>query len=401
MRSFQPISMLFLFIICMLLACKKETVKTESANKLKYTTIGAFTRISESITLSNGQRIFVGEDDGAAVLFVFDEHGSLAWQKRIDHPGRNVFTAVAEMDDGNIVVAGSTNSAYFNTKAQSADILIQCYGSSGNEIWTTVEGSEYDEFILDLLIDSKGNCMLTGSSNSNFWKTLAMKIRKDGRFLWRREYTFDAFSEGRGLIELDNGGYMIAGTSGNGVYKSPYVCFIYSNGNLQDEIYFPKYDRFTDRDRDDYSIDILPTDQGFLLCLFFLPTQRAYPSTQLIEITKTGAFVRVKELFGRGSMRPTAMRKDGSGYIICGASSSNKDYEVYGFREATSYLVRLDESLKISWQSGVGSSEIIQTAFDMKRVGNQISVGTFSQLQGKNSASILHYWLDESGTLIY
>ena len=382
-------------------SCEKETTIPESETNLVYTKISAFSHITESITLSNGNRIFVGEDDGAAIIYVFGKDAQLLWNKRLDYPGRNVFNAVAEKDDGNIVVAGSTNSAFFETIDQSSDILMQCYSPSGEEIWTSVNGSENDEFILDLIIDSKGNCVATGSANSNFWRSFATKVSADGRFLWSREYSFNAFSEGRGIIEIDKGRYMIAGTEGDESLKWPYAAIINANGALQTELVFSLYKRWVDKDRDDYSIDILPTDQGYVFSMFYLPRLRDFPSLQLIEVTDQGSFISSKEFFGLGAFKPVAMRQDGTGYLICGASTPNLDYETFGFRETKSFVMRLNENFKVDWQTGVGSSELVQTAYDFKRTGNTISVGGFSFPQGGNSASFLHYWLDEFGKPIY
>lgn len=373
----------------------------ESQSAINYTKIGAYTRITEATTLSNGNRVFVGEDDGAAILKVFDDKAILLWEKRINHPGRNAFMAVAEMANGNLVVAGSTNSTFFNTNNQSADILIQCYTPSGDEVWTTVKGSENDEYILDLIIDSKGNCVMLGSVNSDFWLTFSMKIDADGAYIWMQEYYFDTFSEGRGLIELDNGQYMIVGTEGWGVDRSPYVARISANGILLNALHFSVFQRIFDKDRDDYPVNIIPSKNGYLISLFYLPNQRVYPTLQLIEVDPTGQFLQVKELFGLGTLKPMAMRKDGSGFLICGASSTKLDYKANGFSESTSFVIRIDENLDVDWQSSWGASELIQTAFDVSRKGDRISVGALSQVHGLNSASLLHYWLDENGNPIY
>lgn len=103
--------LLCLIVGSTLISCKKELSIQNSASKTSITKISAFTRINESATLSNGNRVFVGEDDGAAVIYLFDAHGELLWERRVDHGGRSVFAAVAEMSNGDIVVAGSTNAA--------------------------------------------------------------------------------------------------------------------------------------------------------------------------------------------------------------------------------------------------------------------------------------------------
>jgi len=401
MRRIRRLIILLILPAMLGVSCEKETTIPKSQTKLIYTKISAFSHITESITMSNGNRIFVGEDDGAAVIYVFGIDAQLLWNKRLDYPGRNIFNAVAEMDNGNIVVAGSTNSAFFETNEQSSDILMQCYSSSGEEIWTSVNGSENDEFILDLIIDTKGNCVATGSSNSNFWRSFSIKVGGDGRYLWSREYSFVLYSEGRGIIEMDKGRYMIVGTEGYESWKWPHVFIINANGLEQSNTSFELYKRWVDKNRDDYSINILPTDQGFLLSLFFLPLSRDFPSLQLIEVTEQGSFIRSKEFFGLGAFKPIAMQQDGSGYLICGASTPNTDYETFGFREAKSFLLRLDENFKVDWQSSIGSSELVQTAYDFKRTGSTISVGGLSYPQGGNSASFLHYWLDEFGNPIY
>ncbi|MBU2515867.1 SBBP repeat-containing protein [bacterium] len=134
---------------------------------------------------SSGNVFFVGETsnrslDGASCegddatgdseVYIKKFNSSLVrqWTKLLCSNGYDYAIAVAVDNSGNAFVTGGTAGAFTGyTNLGSLDIFVAKYTSSGSLQWVSQTGTEHYEMGEDIVIDSKGDVIVTGSSEGN------------------------------------------------------------------------------------------------------------------------------------------------------------------------------------------------------------------------------------------
>ena len=103
-----------------------------------------------------------------AVLTKFTPQGELLWTKTYGGSGEDVFTRVTVADNGDVILVGGTYSTNGDLTASKGemDALIIRVDSEGNLIWSTTAGDiSYDRFV-DAVIGKDGNIAVAGWTNS-------------------------------------------------------------------------------------------------------------------------------------------------------------------------------------------------------------------------------------------
>jgi hypothetical protein len=136
-------------------------------------------------------------------LIKTDNEGNELWNKKYRGPVPSAFgNYVIELEDGYIGMAQILDESY------NFDIWFIKTDFNGNEEWNKTVG-EGNERANSFIQTSNGNFLIVGWTRDNFGRELINLIKTDdnGNKLWRRTYSG---VEGYGVIELENGGYMIA-----------------------------------------------------------------------------------------------------------------------------------------------------------------------------------------------
>ncbi|MCD6595977.1 T9SS type A sorting domain-containing protein [bacterium] len=177
------------------------------------------------IQTSDGGYIVVGESDsftGYFNVYIFktDSSGVVEWTKNYCGYGYAHSYAIAELADGNFVIAGRTSG--FTPLEMDNDVYIIKIDSLGDSLWTRTyagEGDEegpYDDIAYSITQTSDGGFAVVGYTS--YWvghdDVWLLKVNASGDTLWTRVYGGDNFDYANSVVQASDGGYVIAGSAG-------------------------------------------------------------------------------------------------------------------------------------------------------------------------------------------
>ena len=144
--------------------------------------------------------VVVGEDGKLEKL---DANGNLQWEKRYELDGWQFASQVARTEDGGFLLAGFSMDS-----SQQADIwLAHCASTGELERETSFGDPSFDDYA-NSLIQLKDGTYLIGILGNG----MALKrIDEDGNALWERSLVGQSVYGAMALIELESGGFLVAG----------------------------------------------------------------------------------------------------------------------------------------------------------------------------------------------
>jgi hypothetical protein len=143
------------------------------------------------------------DEDGGLVKLADD--GSLQWAHLYKLPGWQYASQVAKTEDGGFLLAGFSMSS----SLQQADTWLARCTSTGELEWETAFGDPaFDDYANSMIRLSDGTYLIGAIANS----VLLSRVDEDGNVLWRRSLLEQqTVYGGMALVELDDGGYLVAG----------------------------------------------------------------------------------------------------------------------------------------------------------------------------------------------
>jgi hypothetical protein len=143
------------------------------------------------------------EEDGQLVKL--DADGHILWTNRYELAGWQFASQIAQTDDGGFLLAGFSMSS--GSRRQADTWLARCTPTGELEWQTTFGDAAHDDYATSLIQLKDGTYLLGGIGNG----VLLSRVDQDGNALWRRSLVGQAVYGGEGLIELEDGGFLIAG----------------------------------------------------------------------------------------------------------------------------------------------------------------------------------------------
>jgi hypothetical protein len=161
--------------------------------------------VADAIETAEGNLVLavIAEEDGELVKLAAD--GNVLWTQRYELAGWQFASEVAETDNGGFLLAGFSMSS---GSRRQADTWLAHATPAGDLEWETSLGeSAYDDYAHSL-IRLKDGTYLIGDIGKGM---LLSRTDQDGNVLWRRSLMGPAVYGASGLIELEGGGYLVAG----------------------------------------------------------------------------------------------------------------------------------------------------------------------------------------------
>jgi len=143
------------------------------------------------------------KEDGKLVKLQAD--GSVQWAFRYELPGWQYASQLAQTEDGGYLLAGFSMSS----SPRQADTWLARCTSTGELEWETSFGdSAFDDYATSMIRLSDGTYLIGAIANG----LLLSRVDQDGTVLWRRSLLDQrTVYGGMALIELEDGGYLVAG----------------------------------------------------------------------------------------------------------------------------------------------------------------------------------------------
>lgn len=202
--------------------------------------------IRSIISVENGF-ILAGDvwDYGYAGLDVYamkiDNSGNVLWDQLYGTHSREVGFKVIPSNNNGYFLLGHARGY-----EPMGDLLLIHIDHEGNEIWRNHYGSEYDDYGFDLIQESNGDVLMTGSKggffddvHGNFKNHDAdiylIKTDANGNEVWQKTYGGNQHDFGQKITPMEDGGYFIFGSSQSGSHGSFDMILIKTDDNYNEE----------------------------------------------------------------------------------------------------------------------------------------------------------------------
>ncbi|MHA1556306.1 MAG: SBBP repeat-containing protein [Candidatus Heimdallarchaeota archaeon] len=183
-------------------------------------------------------------------------NGSLLWSTYLGGSGGDSGYSIAIDFAGNCYVVGDTGSTNFTTlnaydniyNGGSKDVFISKFNSNGTLLWSTYLGGNVYDYGKSVVVDSLGDCYITGYTNSTNFPTLhsycgtfggglydvfVAKFESTGSLLWSTYLGGSENDQGFGIaVDADNICYVTGLTrSSNFPTLNPYDDYLVNSGS--------------------------------------------------------------------------------------------------------------------------------------------------------------------------
>jgi hypothetical protein len=144
--------------------------------------------------------VIIGEDGKLEKL---DADGNLQWEKRYELDGWQFASQIAQTEEGGFLLVGFSMGP-----GQQADIwLARCASTGELERETSFGNPSFDDYAHSLIQLNDGTYLIGILGNG-----MALKhIDEDGNILWERSLVGQSVYGASALIELESGGFLVAG----------------------------------------------------------------------------------------------------------------------------------------------------------------------------------------------
>jgi len=206
------------------------------------TVVGSQRKLDDSWQIGSGTDIWV---------LKLDSDGNELWRNNYGGSRLDYAHDVVETIDGNIIIAGSSNSADgdIGSHLGDTDIWLICVNPDGDIVWEKTYGGRNSELSNAIISTHDGNFVVVGQTFSlngditesfGSWDIWVFKIDPLGKLLWQRSLGGKNVDISHSLVQAKNGDILVCGYSNskdeyvenNKGFKDYYVAKLDNDGNL-------------------------------------------------------------------------------------------------------------------------------------------------------------------------
>ncbi len=262
-----------------------------------------------------------GAGDGDVWVLRLDADGNVKWQKTYGGKYRDEANAVALAPNGDIIVAGWTDSF----RAGYADAWVLRLDSEGNVKWQKAYGGSYYDGAYAVALAPNGDIIVAGwtlsfgAGGSNVW---VLRLDENGNIRWQKTYGGSGDDEAYAVAVANNGDIIVAGYYGanwGGSGGDVWVLRLDSEGNV-------KWQKTYGGGSDDEATAVALAPNGDVIVAGYTYSFGAYGDAWVLRLDSEGN-VKWQKTYG-GSSTDVA-------YAV--ALAPNGDIIVAGFYGATDW----------------------------------------------------------------
>ncbi len=276
-----------------------------------------------------------------------DKRGNRRWMKTYKGNGYSCGYCVQEVNGGGFIVVGETKSK----NGFDHDVYVVRTDEKGEPLWERNFGGQYCDYAWSGRQTEDGGYILAGGTESfgaGIYDVYLLKLDSTGQKLWEKTFGGKGSDCGYTVLEVDGGGYLIAGNtefSGNG---NPDVYLLRTDGSGQliwQKTYGGK--------GSDYGWSLAASrDGGYVIAgeKEVAGRQGNILAAWLIKVDRDGN-ERWEKTYGDGSAGSIyAVHQEGDGgYILAGKKeSTGGGYDIY--------LIRTDKNGNSVWEKTISGS---------------------------------------------
>jgi hypothetical protein len=264
----------------------------------------------------------------------------------IGFSGQDVATSMAKGSSG-YFLCGTTTS----TRNQQ-DMYLAKLDEGFRVQWSKSFGGAYNDVASRVIADGDGGCVLVGTVAVTPGNTQIVVLKTDrlGIITWYREFGTTARDEGRAIIRLENGGFVIGGTTDAGPTKDNdfFLANISSNGQTVWSI------TYGDVNDDRGQALVQTADGGFVLAGYrsFVEAPSTEWNVLLVKFDSNGNVLWEKTFNNRPIDQAVALCATTDGGLLIGAQT-----EIRGLgADVDNWLIKTDVSGNSQWTTMIGST---------------------------------------------
>ncbi|WP_070104775.1 stalk domain-containing protein [Caldisericum exile] len=262
-------------------------------------------------------------------------------------------TSIILDSDDDMIVAGAYGGPN-SIGTNDIDIFVARVGLDKRVKWGAVFGGTEYEKSVKIIKASDGNYILLGNTRSfgkGLTDILVMKISSSGYIMWAKAFGTNSDDTASSIAETSDGGFVIAGTYGEGSAKLFLVIKLTSNGSLS-------WAKTYKNSNINISHSIKQTSDGGYIVLGKQYSTTLDEGTLLIKINSSGTLTWAKVYFQGNKLigKSLDITSDG-GFIIAGESRStvNDSMSSLLFKVKSDGSLLWAEKLLSSYGNGINS----------------------------------------------
>ena len=165
-----------------------------------------------------GEKMLVNPDGGIedhdGYIVHTDEEGNLLRDMTLGGSPTDILYSVIEADEGSFVVSGYIDN--YEDEFNKGDTWLMCFSTDGRYLWSSnFEGSGINIARSIIKVKTGGFAFVSQSSSLGVgFDIFLKKVDNLGVNLWNRTFDTGSNEIGNSIIEINDGGYAIAGTYG-------------------------------------------------------------------------------------------------------------------------------------------------------------------------------------------
>lgn len=319
----------------------KDLIQTQDGG---FAILGYSDSADGDMTENNGSRDFW--------LAKINLTGDLTWQKSFGFSGADEGTTIIETSDNHFLISGVLdvsasgglgNSGKNSSKHAGGDYWAIKVSDLGTLVWSRFYGGSFTDSPEGTLENASGEFIFAGASDSNdvdisnnkgsydFW---VVKSDANGDIVWEKSYGGLEIDEARGIVASGDGNYVIVGDT---------------RSNEQD-----------------------------------VSLNNGAADLWIVKISENGTILWEKSIGGSNFDVPRSINSTSdTGFVIAGSSRSSDGDVTINQGQNDAWVVKIDASGQLQWQTTVGGSEI-DFAYDAVELlnGTIIAVGETNSSDG-------------------
>ena len=403
-KNFNSLSVISLCVALFFNSCKKDDFHEnediiESQIIWSKTFGGSKDDVAQSlIQTSDGNYVVLGttgsidgtitdktQEDNDYWLTKFDSEGVLIWSKTYGGSLEDIGQKVIQTSDNGLAIVGYSQSSDGDASAnqgfhdnwllrldsEGAIIWERSYGYAGHDhaysIIQTTDGGFFMTGFLDVTAsEGQGNERSMSQNRHGIGEFWCHKLDESGNVQWRRYFGGTNNDRSYGVVQANDGGYVITGfsesndfdiSSNHGSYDY-WVIKLDAQGNLIWE------KSFGGSEIDQSRAIVKTNDNGYIIAGNSFSMDGDIESNLgssdfwLIKIDDSGQLIWSKNYGGSNFDYATSIRKSHDGYVVAGYSQSSNVQLTSNLGDNDFWVLKIDEQGSVLWQKSLGGSSL-------------------------------------------
>ena len=322
-------------------------------------------------------------------IIKIDKNGNMEWDEVFGENGPDIANSIIQTDDGGYAVAGFIWTIYVGKQ----DIWIIKFDENGNKEWEKTFDKDENDVAYSIIQTDDGGYVIAGSTGLKLWGEVncwVIKLDAKGNIEWENSFGGTGWDEIFSIVQTKDGNFITTGCvwskgAGRG---DIYVAKLNKNGDLV-------WDRTFGGSENDEAHSIIQTeDGGYVVTGFTVAEDTGDRNVWVIKLDKEGNKIWDKILGGTSEdWANSIVQTEDEGYMVAGWTKS------MGAGKTDFWITKLNKSGDLVWDKTFGGSEDDEAHSIVQTEDGGYAVAGWTKSKGAGNSDVWIIKLDENGNL--